>query len=368
MRVSGRILAKLLIVFALVTAVFVSTAVDAAQLNNRKLTLVGVGTTGGSAPGGTVNHAFAFTIPGGNSVGSIKFEYCTIAVGACTVPTGLVTSGGTVALSGESGVTGFNPAPVKPSNGVVYLTRTSASVGANVDSTYTLTNIVNPTTPNETFFVRISTYASTDTSGTVLDSGTVAASTTNQIQLKGIMPESLTFCTGGTISGNNCSNATSGVIDFDKLFSASDTAIATSQMIAATNAQAGYVITVNGNTLTSGTNTIDAMATAAASTQGIAQFGMNVVVNTTPIVGIAVSPSSNGSTHRAQGAVGYNTPNTFKFVSGDVIADSAYPTPGGTAGPTNAQNYTVSYIANVPGIQAAGTYTTTLTYICTPTF
>jgi hypothetical protein len=37
-------------------------------------------------------------------------------------------------------------------------------------------------------------------------------------------------------------------------------------------------------------------------------------------------------------------------------------------GPSDSQNYTVSYIVNIPASQASGLYTTTLTYVCTATF
>jgi hypothetical protein len=84
----------------------------------------------------------------------------------------------------------------------------------------------------------------------------------------------------------------------------------------------------------------------------------------TPDVGTAITAASNGTDLRGQALAGYNTDATFKFTPGENIADSA----NGGAGPTNAQIYTVSYIVNVAGIQAAGTYTTTLTYICTATF
>lgn len=39
-----------------------------------------------------------------------------------------------------------------------------------------------------------------------------------------------------------------------------------------------------------------------------------------------------------------------------------------SVGTGSGQIFTVSYIVNVPGSQPAGNYTTTLTYICTPTF
>lgn len=352
-------------VFMLLATVLATVSpVYAAQVTPRKLTLVGIGTVGGSTPGGVVNHSFEFSIPTASTIGSIKFEYCTQPnpQAACIVPTGLVTNGASSALTGESGATGFGATPVKPSNGVSYLTRTAAAVTASQAVTYTLTNITNPTTANETFFVRISTYASTDATGTAIDTGTVAASTANQIQLSGYMPEKLTFCTGSTITGVDCGTATNATIFFDSNFSDQATSTATSHMVASTNAQSGYVITVAGNTMTSGSNTIAAMNTAAASTVGTAQFGMNVALNTAPAgASAAIAPASNGTNLRGQGSTGYGTANTFKFLSGDSVADSA-------ANPTNAQHYTVSYIVNVPGTQSPGTYTTTLTYVCTPTF
>jgi hypothetical protein len=139
-------------------------------------------------------------------------------------------------------------------------------------------------------------------------------------------------------------------------------------MAASTNATSGYAITVNGPTLTSGANTIPAMGSATTGAHGVGQFGMNLKLNTTATstiaVGAEVAPIANGTDLKGQALTGYNTVDTFKFASGDSIANSA----DGGAGPTNAQIYTASYIVNVTGSQTAGTYTTTLTYICTPTF
>ena len=139
-------------------------------------------------------------------------------------------------------------------------------------------------------------------------------------------------------------------------------------MAASTNAGSGYNITVNGPTLTSGSNTVVAMNAADISRRGVSQFGLNLVDNTpdlvTPDVGAAISLASNGTNFRAQALAEYNTDATFKFTPGDSVADSA----SGGAGGTDAQIMTVSYIVNVTGSQPAGTYTSTLTYICTPTF
>ena len=339
----------------------------AAQISNRSLTLQAGASDGGSKAGGVVNHLFNFTVPGGN-VGSIQFLYCTTASGACTTPTGLDTT--SAALGSENGATGFSM--VNTTNGAPYLTRSAAVIPASTVLTYQLSSITNPTTENMTFHVRISTYSSTDATGGVVDSGTVSASTATQIVLDGTMPESLVFCTGETIGLTagvpDCATATDGTISFNQLFSPTDTATASSQMAASTNAGTGYNISVTGPTLTSGANTITAMSAAAAGVRGASQFGLNLKANTTttsnPAVGIEVAPASNGTNYRGQAATDYDTVDTFKFVSGNSVANSA----NGGAGGSDAQIFTASYIVNVPGSQPAGTYTTTLTYICTATF
>lgn len=346
---------------------------EAAQIIERSLTLQSGASDGGSKPSGNVNHLFTFDVPTTGSVGSIKFEYCTTAsVAACVTPTGLSTAG--VSLGGSTGAV-FSSA-VSSSANVAYVSRTAASITSGQAVTVTLNGIVNPSPTNYTFFVRISTHASTDSSGATVDSGSVAASTATQIELTGTMPESLIFCTGATISTTSsipdCSTATAGTVNFDQLFSPTDTATAKSQMAASTNAGTGYVITVNGPTLTSGSNTIAAMTAPSPSTVGTGQFGLNLRANTTvfdnqvvPVaLGTDVAPAANGTNYRGQPATNYNTDNNFGFASGATVAASD----NGGAGGTDSQIYTASYIVNVSGSQPAGTYVSTLTYICTPTF
>jgi hypothetical protein len=205
------------------------------------------------------------------------------------------------------------------------------------------------------------------------------------------MPESLIFCTGATIdvSATNlpqCATATSGAVSFNQLFSPQSTTWATSQMAASTNATTGYVVVVNGATLTSGSNTIAPIGgTAAASSTGAGQFGMNFVddsadttigtASTNPITyytdpashgGGDVYPAPNGTNYRGQAKPNFDTASSYAFAagSGNTVAASD----NGSAGPTDGQRFTATYIVNVPGSQPAGTYTTTLTYICTPTF
>jgi hypothetical protein len=372
---------------ALVVGVFTEFMIPgvsyAAAMNSLSLTLQDGTSSGGSAPGGTVNHLFSFTIPSTTTIHSIQFLYCTTQDGTCIEPTGLVTAG--ASLGAQTGLS-FDSLVANPSGtpagteGAPYLKSTAGvTPTANDPVSFQLLNVVNPSTTNYTFHVRITTYTTTSPNPSdIVDTGYVTASTAQAISLSGIMPESLVFCTGGQINPTSgipdCTTATSGSIAFNADFSPTATAYAQSQMAASTNATSGYSITVDGPTLTSGSNTISAIgSTASASILGVPQFGINLEPNTTPGVGAAVSLASDGVNYFGFPVSPFSTANSFAFTADagatinlNVIANSSNG--GGSSLPTDAQIYTISYIVNVPGRQPAGTYTTTLTYICTATF
>lgn len=373
LRVRGLLLAALLLT-ATAANLAASMSASADQITTRSLTLMAStdGKTGGSTPSGTAayvtgsnpNHRFTFTVPTTGSVGSIKFEYCTTAVQtACVAPTNMDATG--VTYGTESGITGFSIRGASTTANVVVITRTAASVTGGTAATITLNNIKNPSTVG-TFYVRISTYVAIDATGSAVDTGSVAAATANAIPLQGYMPESLIFCTGITVTAD-CATVTAGTVSFTTLFSPSASSYATSQMAASTNAGGGYNITVAGNTLKSGTtNQIPAIASVKAPSTGTSEFGMNLVANAGVTGSANITAASNGSTLTGQPLAGYGTTGQYKFVSGDSVANSGSGGSGAT--PTNGQVYTATYMVDVSGIQPAGTYTTTLTYICTATF
>lgn len=333
-------------VIALALASLPTIQVSAAQqLTTRKLTL------GSSAISTSTTHKFDFTTATTGNVGSIKFEYCTTASGACSVPSGLTTTGAT--LSAQSGATGFSINAT--SNGAPYITRSAASIAASTPLSYTLSSVTNPSSVNTTFYVRISTYASTDTTGSAVDSGAVASSTANQITVSASVDETLTFCTGTSgITSSSCAGATGTSVNLGSI-TPSATGSGTSQIGVSTNGSTGYALTVTGTTLTSGSNTIAALASQTASTQGSNQFGLNLRDNATPNVG--TDPAGSGS---AAPTANYNTADQFRFVTGDSVASAAAS--------DAFRLFTVSYIANVAGNTPAGTYSTALTYVATATF
>ncbi len=364
-----------------------SHTAHAAELTSRSLTLEtdssAATPVGGSTPSGVVDHLFTFSIATTGNVGSIEFQYCSslTASDVCSssLPSGLVTTAATDTLgTGLSTFTTLN----NTTNGTITIAASTAtSLTAGTSENVTFNGITNPTASNTTFYVTITTYSSTTPGTGLVDQGNVAASTANPIVLNGVMPESLVFCTGatvGTTSGvPDCTTATSGNVNFQEVFSPNYTAVATSQMAASTNASKGYQITVLGPTMSSGSNTITAIgATASSPVLGQDQFGMNLVANTTATnpncgtinCGTAITPASNGTSYFALPASNYATADQYAFAANTttVVATSGYPS--GTTVGTDAQIYTATYIVDVQGLTPAGTYTSTLTYICTPTF
>lgn len=106
--------------------------------------------------------------------------------------------------------------------------------------------------------------------------------------------------------------------------------------------------------------TLPAVAALAASTPGIEQFGINLADNTSPNTGAEPQQVPDGTFSFGAVAAGYDTPDMFKFVSGDTVAFS-----NTSSGQTV---YTLSFIANVAELTPAGQYQGSLSVIVVPTF
>jgi hypothetical protein len=264
-----------------------------------------------------------------------------------------VNTGATLASQPTNAGTGWSIDLSTNADSIGITNGTGQSVSGGGALTVAFNTVTNPIAIG-TFYARISTYNGSGYT-TQVDTGSVAASTATQIQLTGIMPESLIFCVGTSITGTNCATIAGSTVDFG-FFSPIATSSGLSVIGASTNAGSGYAITVNGATLTSGGHTIPEMSSAATSSVGVSQWGLNLKQNTTPAIGSEVTGPGV-----ATASTGYNTVDNFKFATGNTVASS-----GGTASDSNA--FTVSYIVNVNGAQSPGTYTSTLTYICTATF
>jgi hypothetical protein len=125
----------------------------------------------------------------------------------------------------------------------------------------------------------------------------------------------------------------------------------------------GYAVTTMSQppTLSGGTATIEPMAAQGASAQGTEQFGINLVANTSPTTFGADPVQVPDSTFSfGFAAANYDDANQYRYVPGDVVAQS-----DSSSGQTT---YTVSYIANVAFLTEAGTYIMHHDLVATSTF
>jgi len=205
------------------------------------------------------------------------------------------------------------------------------------------------------FGARLSTYASSDGSGSLIDLGSVMTQATESAQLVSQVPPILIFCMAEQVSPSCDDIGNSNYTDMGTL-STTDTLRATSQMGVGTNASDGFVITANGTTLAAGTNIIEELKTPTESIPGKQQFGLNLVANDNPDVG----QDPDGDSVNALPLPNYAIPNKFMFKDGDVVASAPNV--------SLIRRFTTSYIVNAPGDLRAGTYTTSITYICTGRF
>lgn len=120
----------------------------------------------------------------------------------------------------------------------------------------------------------------------------------------------------------------------------------------------GYVVeSVNNPPTQEDGHPLKNLTTPSASSPGTEQFGINMVQNLTTCatpspVNFGSNPVALPSNTYANGiaATGYNTCGLFKYVPGDVIAQSSNPGWGET-------DYTISYLVNIAAYTPAGHYT-----------
>ncbi len=346
--------ALLAIVTIISPFVLVGTS-QAAQITGRKVTL---STSAGGATSVQYDLVTAALPTTGTAVKSVSLTACTTASGTCTTPSGFVNSSSTL-VSQPTGLGAASGWTVNTATaGSLRIVNAANATNPSGSVAISWGGITNPSATNTTFYLRMTTYSDSAWT-TAVDTGTIAVSTANQITVTASVDESLTFCTGTSgITNTSCAGATGSSVALGTI-TPSTSGTGTSQIGVTTNASSGYVITYNGTLPTSGANTIASIgASATAPTQGVSQFGMNMRANTVPS-SFGADPSGAGS---ANPVTALNTANQYSFTAGS-------PTNAVSQGTADGfRLFTVSYLANVSGTQAPGTYTTVLTYVCTATF
>jgi hypothetical protein len=344
--------------------VFESSASAVIRFNDRSLFI------SSSVPGATTSYKISFTYNNNNvyttTVGSIDLLFCYDPIPSetispqnpidhhpCIAPIGLDASH--AVLSNQTGEAGFSI--LRESTNEIVLTRTP-NAAAETPSSYTFSNIVNPTDTTQSFAIRMSDYPTTDATGTLINLGSIVSQTTNSVEIDTQVPPMLIFCVAGQVSRDCAQEVGGNNVDLGDLFPET-TSDVTSQMAAATNAHSGYVITANGPTIEAGTHVIPALTTPTVSAAGNNQFGINLRANTDPEP-IGSDINEDPITPTSYIMPNYDTPNEYMYQDGDIVAQST--------GVDLGTIYTVTYIINDSPDLHPAVYSTTITYICSGRF
>ncbi len=118
--------------------------------------------------------------------------------------------------------------------------------------------------------------------------------------------------------------------------------------VAGTNAPTGYTVSIQGDTLTSGANSITALPAATAPTPGGEQFGISITK--AGGTGVVSSP--------------YATAGQFAYTA-TALTPATLAT---AAAATSNTTYSVRYLANIAALTEAGSYSTSNTYVATGNF
>lgn len=337
-----------LIALLLVLFVFTMPVGAAERFTNRSLFMQSV------TPGATTSYVISLDYVTPEPVGSLDMRFCVspIPYDPCVTPAGLDITG--AVLSAQEGETGFDISYHDDKR--IVLSRTPAMISApGVAGKYTLSNIVNPTDTSTSFSIRMTSHESVDASGPHINFGSIKGQVGDGITIETQVPPMLIFCAARTVEIGCGETDGTYFTDMGNL-SKDSTLTAQSQMAAGTNATAGFIITVNGSSMTAGTNVITEMDTPGNSRLGRNQFGINLVEN--PGAGIGLNPE--GTWANAHPMPDYSQPDVFKYTSGDVVAESTSV--------SLMKKFTVSYIVNVSPSLRAGVYTTTINFIASGRF
>lgn len=342
--------AQVEVVLALLIIAFVSTTPVSAVIRFQHRSLLVSNAIPGEVATYTLSMQYVSQVP----IGSLDLLFCInpIPYEPCVPPTGLDVSG--AVLASQQGEDGFDVS-VRTSNHLTLSRPATVVTGGGEESKYVFENIINPDYKEHSFSIRLANFASEDATGPVINLGSVITQMTDTIVLQTQVPPQLIFCVSKNV-GFNCSSATGGNYTDFGVIDPNDTLATQSQMAVGTNASGGFVITVNGSTMASGTKVINALETPTPSIPRTNQFGINVVANTDPLIG----RDPDGDSDNAVAVGAYSIPNNFMFQDGDVIASAPNV--------SLIRRFTVSYIVNAAPSLKAGVYTTTITFVCSGRF
>jgi hypothetical protein len=187
----------LVLIASALLPIFLSRSALAAQISDRSLTI------SSGIPSDTADYTFDFTVLSATVVKSFSATACTTAVGSCTTPTGFSVTGTTIDqpinLGDASGWT-VNTATA----GSLRLSKSGNVAAPTGSQTVVFHGVTNPSTANESFFLRLTTYSDASWT-TAIDTGTTASAVVQTLQVNAVVAEVLNFCIGSTTVNDDSS-------------------------------------------------------------------------------------------------------------------------------------------------------------------
>lgn len=357
----------LIAVFTLTASGLSPLVATAAQYTGVKDTLSTIATSA------TATHTITLTLVGGDTFAAsenitydfVDADFTLNAIGSWQTSDFSFNDGTARTITAVSTSSGVDPTCTAGTNNVAVTINTSTNNFKVVAcSTYTassanatVTFTINGTTAagtgtmtNKATDVDSSKFTITGSNGDSA-TGAVVAETNGVVTVTANVDPTLTFSNSqstvdfGTLTSGAARYATAGAA------SGGNASVQTAHVITiGTNAASGYTVTYNSpQTLTSGSNTITAATITgdADGTPGSAEFALNVT-------------SASGSPTIASAYAGAS--NNWKF------AASSTETVFSATAPASSDSVNVRYLANIPASQAAGSYTTTETWVGTGNF
>lgn len=274
----------------------------------------------------SVGYNFTLTAQSSTTVKRVEFQFGD-TLGSATPPTGLTTTSASINGSPTGlGGAGTWTADVT-TNGLIKINNASNTGSPSANATVNFSGITNSTSAG-TDFVRISSYDTATSGGTLIDQSDVAYVITNSsVTVTGVVGETLSFSLSATSLTLSPNPMTTGSV-----------ASGSHTMSIATNASTGWNISAlsSSTTLTKGSSTIPFITNGGTVTAG------------TPNYGVAWSGASGHPS-------GDNNPSTI-----GTVASASSPTTGATT--------TATYKAAINSTTPGGIYTSTVSYVATANF
>lgn len=122
----------------------------------------------------------------------------------------------------------------------------------------------------------------------------------------------------------------------------------------------GYVVQITGNPPSDGTHQLARLEEPAFSTSGVEQFGINLVANASPRVGVDPVQVPSGDISFGQVADSYALPDKFMYKDGDIVAYSKTD--------SGRTDYTISMILNISNATPKGWYASVFSAVVAPVY